>query len=386
MFFGISFSDYHSLVAAAWKDEKGYVKAVPLTDIGRGEPTLILYDREKKRTVFGDECRRGYGLMHPEDVIRNLKGMVRKAGGLDFEVQSGGVAFSGEDLLSMYIGHLLDDARAKAMKYSIDGTTAIEGVTVTVPVAIHKDNISSTRYREVLKKVVSQKMGVTEDSVTVISEPIAAAVSYMASGSIEGGDRIRLVVFDMGGGTTDVALVDFDPIHLEGDVIKTGGDPGLGGNDWDEALKRLVLAKAEANQKGKKGVNPDDPAFNKDITDLKEGLSTREKEYIKVGNEIYTVTRREFEDATAGLLEKALGCMGDIVDKSADRKIDAIILTGGSCNMPQVQKGISEKYPHLADRVMTISPSHAIAQGAARYALSLTSRNIWSMVISEVYS
>ena len=211
----------------------------------------------------------------------------------------------------------------------------------------------------------------------LIPEPIAAAIEYFG---VKKEKNSNIVVFDLGGGTLDVALVRANASYagIPYEVIDQQGNRSLGGDDWDakfaERLKTLYVKET-----GNTVTKRIEEALTLEARIIKEELTKNDKyindmeikgEYIPV-----EVTRAEFEKDTRPLLLKARETVLQLMNRVKNEKIDHVILTGGSCYMPQIKAELENlcktgTFPGNPD-VLMVEPEHAIAYGAARYAATL---------------
>ncbi|MBR6337846.1 MAG: Hsp70 family protein [Ruminococcus sp.] len=198
----------------------------------------------------------------------------------------------------------------------------------------------------------------------LVSEPTAAAMNYAADHFRE---NAKILVYDLGGGTFDLTLVQMKK-NARVDVIRTTGNSMLGGKNWDDELAKLL------EQKILEDVEYTD-------TDI-HTLCTREAEKVKIalssamkakahftledhGSCTVEVTREEFDDATAHLREKTRGLCRNLLDglRLSWRDINAVVLVGGSTRMPQIKRFIKE----ISGRepLSRVNPDEAVAIGAA---------------------
>ncbi|MBN2294852.1 MAG: Hsp70 family protein [Pirellulales bacterium] len=218
----------------------------------------------------------------------------------------------------------------------------------------------------------------------IINEPTAAAVSYgyhrTVLGDVPNGNpypKERLLVYDLGGGTFDVTILDIDGGTFR--TVATDGDVQLGGKDFDE---RLIDYLAE-NFKAEHGLDPrSDPEDSAqlwiDAQEAKHALSERQKTTvvcyhagIRMRQEI---TRAKFEELTQDLLGRTESTMSLVVKEAGLNwtNIDRILLIGGSTRMPAVEAMIRRVTNKEPDRSQ--SPDEAVAHGAALYARMLMGR------------
>lgn len=209
--------------------------------------------------------------------------------------------------------------------------------------------------------------------IDIINEPTAAAIAFGvqegfldATGSTE--SRRRILVYDLGGGTFDVTLME-----IEGDryqAIATDGDMRLGGRDWDQRLVDYVAEEMIRQQ----GFDPrEDVNFEgklwRECEDAKRSLSLRNQTKISFdwnGQSIRVeVTRQDFENMTRDLLDRTMFTTKQTLQQAGVTwdDVDMILLVGGSTRMPCIPEELqrlSGQVPH-----QSISPDEAVAFGAA---------------------
>jgi molecular chaperone DnaK len=223
------------------------------------------------------------------------------------------------------------------------------------------------------------------DVLDIINEPTAAAIAYgyhlgfLDRGCALQGDKpLRVLVFDLGGGTFDVTIVEIKGTDFT--ALATDGDVSLGGKDWDERLIALAADRFQAQVQE----NPRDNAYSLQELSLsaesaKRTLTERKKAAVHInhlGRRLrIEVTRDEFEEATAALVERTR-MTSEIVVRQAGvawADIDRVLLVGGSTRMPAVRRMLREltgKEPEAS-----LSPDEAVAHGAALYAELLAPRS-----------
>ena len=205
--------------------------------------------------------------------------------------------------------------------------------------------------------------------LSIINEPTAAAIAY----GVEriGGDR-HLMVFDLGGGTFDVTVMEIKGTTLR--TIATDGNAELGGKDWDDRLLDHV-----ADQFSQKfGLDPrDDPQTYQELYErclhAKISLSSKPRAVVPVNYRGYRtvvpIVREEFESITADLLVQCADTCALVLEKAKMtwRDIDDVLLAGGSTRMPAVQemlKKLSGRSP-----VAGVNPDECVALGASLAAI-----------------
>ncbi len=205
----------------------------------------------------------------------------------------------------------------------------------------------------------------------IVNEPTAAALAY---GFDKKGIDQKILVFDLGGGTFDVSLLDLADGVVE--VLATNGDNHLGGDDWDQKVIDWLADKFKADNAI--DLRNDPMALQR----LKEAAENAKKELSSAQQATinlpfitmdatgpkhldYTLTRAEFERITRDLLDR---CKGPVTQALRDAglqisQVDEVILVGGSSRMPAVQelvKQMTGKQPN-----MSVNPDEVVADGAA---------------------
>ncbi len=258
--------------------------------------------------------------------------------------------YSPEELSALILTKLKQDAEAYLNEEITDAV-------VTVPAYFHDAEREATRNAG---KIAGLNV------LQVLNEPTAAALAY---GMDQLGSNQNVFVFDLGGGTFDVTIMNVSESEIQ--MLATNGDHRLGGKDWDDKIITHVAEMFEIEH----GENPlEDLHTYQDIQldaiGAKESLSLRQRALIVCGYNGKTtrveLTREKFEELTADLLERCR-TLCDVVLSEAEMTwtdIDNILLVGGSTRMPMVQQMIAaisgkEINPHQ------VNPDEVVAIGAA---------------------
>ena len=215
----------------------------------------------------------------------------------------------------------------------------------------------------------------------IINEPTAAAIAYgyqlgfLDKGGRLVGDRpLRALVFDLGGGTFDVTIVEIAPGEFR--ALATDGDVCLGGRDWDERLVSLAAERLRVQL----GADPrQNPQTNQElwlnVESCKRSLTERTRAVLYLNHMgrrgKVELTRQEFEQATLPLLERTRMTTEIVVRQAglALSDLDRVLLVGGATRMPMIVRMLQELTGKAPDR--SISPDEAVAHGAALYAALL---------------
>jgi molecular chaperone DnaK len=214
------------------------------------------------------------------------------------------------------------------------------------------------------------------DVLDIINEPTAAAIA-IGHQMILGGETItrprRLLVYDLGGGTFDVTLLEYSNKVFK--AIATDGDIFLGGRDFDAKLINIIAKRFSDRH----GIDPRQKLIEmqrlwKRAREIKHVLSDRERavvNYAYEGMELdIEISRSEFEDAIEPLVERSMTTTADVLQSAGStwKEVDDFLLVGGSSRIPLVAKKALEHFGRTPQ--MTSNPDELIAHGAALYAAS----------------
>jgi molecular chaperone HscA len=203
----------------------------------------------------------------------------------------------------------------------------------------------------------------------LINEPTAAAIAYGLDNASEG----VYAVYDLGGGTFDISILRLTAGVFE--VLATGGDSALGGDDYDRALADWLLAES-----GLSADTPEDRALiQAEARNCKEALSSEDIVTAEVdlssGALDLSLNREQFEAATAALTVRTLQAVRKTLrDASlAKNDIQGVVMVGGSTRMPQVQIAVAEFFGTAP--LTNLNPDEVVALGAAIQANQLAGNN-----------
>jgi len=306
-------------------------------------PSVVLFEDDD--IIVGAYAQQA-AVAYPEQVVEFIK---RHMGSKDFTFEYRGKHYTPEELSGFILSKLKHDAEQRLGH-------AIEQAVITVPAYFNDVQRRATMRAGELAGLQVLKL---------INEPTAAAFAYGLSNA---GQDMRVLVFDLGGGTFDVTLVDIEGNDIN--VIATNGDHQLGGKDFDDRLIAFAAEEFEAEH----GVDPlEDLASYHDLRQraLSAKLSLTRRPKINLshdyaGNWIRrVVTREKFEEMTADLVERCRVLTADVMQESgcAPESVDVVLLAGGSTRMPMIREMLTEFFgkPPATD----INPDEAIALGAA---------------------
>lgn len=343
---GIDLGTTNSAVAVM---EGGKPTIITNTEGNRTTPSIVAFTKNGERIV-GETAKR-QAITNPDRTISSIK----REMGTSYRKSIDGKEYSPEDISAMILQKLKSDVE------SYLGETVTEAV-ITVPAYFTDAQRQAT-------KDAGRIAGL--DVKRIINEPTAAALAY---GMDKEHDQSKIMVFDLGGGTFDVSILEVGDGVFE--VLATRGNNRLGGDDFD---KRLMDYIAEEFKK-ENGVDltKDSTAMQrlKDAAEkAKKELSTTMSSNVNLpfitavdGNPVHLnmdITRSKFESLTHDLVEATIKpvreALSDAGLKASD--IDKVLLVGGSTRIPAVQEEVKKLIGKDAQK--DINPDECVAMGAA---------------------
>ena len=225
------------------------------------------------------------------------------------------------------------------------------GAVITVPAYFDEAQRQAT-------KDAAQLAGL--NVLRLINEPTAAAIAYGLDNQSEG----VFAVYDLGGGTFDISILRLTQGVFE--VIATGGNSALGGDDYDSVLADWVLAKAGFSALE---TAADKAALRRAARAAKEALSTHSSVDFSLdlssGRLQVLLTKADFESATAALTAQSMAAVRKTLrDAKLDKHdIQGVVMVGGSTRMPQIQNAVAEFFAQ--EPLTNLNPDEVVALGAA---------------------
>ncbi len=228
----------------------------------------------------------------------------------------------------------------------------IFGAVITVPAYFDDAQRQAT-------KDAAQLAGL--NVLRLINEPTAAAIAY----GLDNASKGVFAIYDLGGGTFDISILRLTEGVFE--VVATGGDSALGGDDYDRALVDLALAKAGL---ASSALTPKDTAaLLQTARAAKEALSSSASTPFSVkltkATISFDIKAADFETATAHLTQRTLTAVRKALRdaKLEKSEIDGVVLVGGSTRMPQVRKAVGSFFGR--EPLTNLNPDEVVALGAA---------------------
>jgi molecular chaperone DnaK len=348
---GIDLGTTNSVVA--YLDDKGKTQVARNTEGDVLTPSVVLF--EDSEVVVGKEAKKATAIKSGA-----IAEFVKRDMGKEFHSRPiHGEKLRPEVIQACILKKLKDDAIATL-------GTNFEAV-ITVP----------AYFDEPRRKATSDAGEMAGLSVLdIVNEPTAAALSFGESLgylTVEGEPRepMKVLVYDLGGGTFDVTLLDLKPGDLR--TLATDGDVQLGGHDWD---MRLVDYCAEQFIKQHHLDPRQSPAslaaLLASVEEAKHTLTARPKASVTIRHGEHTIelpiTRERFEELTEDLLERTSYTTRQVLAaaKLSWKEISRVLLVGGSTRMPMVSRMIEQLTALKPDH--TVNPDEAVARGAAIFA------------------
>jgi molecular chaperone DnaK (HSP70) len=280
--------------------------------------------------------------------------------------------FRGKEIGAIEVSSLILKELARYAEVSVGET--VKDVLITCPAAFLDEERTATRQAGILAGL---------NVLDIINEPTAAAIAYFHGESILPGTKWNVLVYDLGGGTFDLTLLQYEHgSKPKIDVIASEGDRKLGGKDWDERLYHLMLAEY-AN---KKDISIDEISDyvkdqlrngNEGAEYLKRSLTKKVEGRFSCSDDSgkrvtgMSVKREDFETETSAKVNSTLSTPLNTIFASENAKnkkitindIDYVLLVGGSTNMPMIHTAVAEKFPNST--ILSKEPELLVAKGAA---------------------
>ena len=342
---GIDLGTTNSCVAVM---EGGEAVVIPNAEGNRTTPSVVAFSKTGERMV-GQVAKR-QAITNPDRTISSIK----REMGSDYKVNVDGKAYTPQEISAMILQKLKSDAEAYL------GQTVSEAV-ITVPAYFTDAQRQAT-------KDAGKIAGL--DVKRIINEPTAAALAY----GVDKEQSQKIMVYDLGGGTFDVSILDIDDGVIE--VLATAGNNRLGGDDFDECIMKWMVS--EFKRTDNVDLSGDKVAMQR----LKEAAEKAKIELSGVTtsniNLPYitadatgpkhldlTLTRAKFNELTAHLVEATAGpvrqALGDAGLTGND--IHKVLMVGGSSRIPAVQEMVKKLTGK--EGFKGINPDECVAVGAA---------------------
>jgi molecular chaperone DnaK len=343
---GIDLGTTNSVVSVL---EAGDPVVIPNAEGSRTTPSVVAFS--KSGEVLVGEVAKRQAITNPDRTVRSVKRHMGTSWSIDID----GKKFTAQEISARVLQKLKRDAE------SYLGDTVTQAV-VTVPA--YFDDAQRTATKE-----AGQIAGL--EVLRIINEPTAAALAY---GLDKEGDDQTILVFDLGGGTFDVSILEIGEGVFE--VKSTHGDTHLGGDDWDQRVIDWLVAQFKSAH----GID-----LSKDNMAMQRLKEAAEKAKVELSSTQSTqinlpfitatsegplhldeqLTRAKFQELTSDLLDRVKGPFDQAIADAGLKKeqIDHVILVGGSTRMPAVQELVQAMTGKEAHK--GVNPDEVVAVGAA---------------------
>ena len=331
--------------AMAYVDKFGKPIILPNAD-GHSTTASVVHFYDRNACVVGEEAVKMV-VVDPTNVVRFIK---RSMGDTDFVLDFFGESYTPQELSAFILKKLKQDAEEALGR-------EIKNCVVTVPAYFNSAQRGATAEAGEIAGL---------NVLSIINEPTAAAI---ALGLEYLGKSRRLLVFDLGGGTFDVTIMEIRGTTLR--TLASDGNAELGGKDWDDRL----LSHVSEQFRDKFSLDPrDDPLPYQELYErclhAKISLSTKPRAVIPVNfrghRMVVQVTRLQFEELCQDLVDQCTETCSIVLEKAkvgwAD--IDEILLVGGSTRMPMISETL-QRVSGGKPVASGINPDEGVALGAA---------------------
>lgn len=364
---GIDLGTTHSLVAAV---RNGVPECLPDTQGRILLPSIVRYAEAGKRQI-GDDAK-AFAVEDAANTIVSVKRFMGRSLAdignqeqLPYRFEDGGA----QGMVSLHTragvkspveisAEILATLRYRAEDTFNDD---LYGAVITVPAYFDDAQRQAT-------KDAAKLAGI--NLLRLINEPTAAAIAYGLDNASEG----IYAVYDLGGGTFDISILRLTKGVFE--VIATGGDSALGGDDYDQALAQWVLAQAGVSLSQVQDL----AAVRMAAKRCKEALTDSDEAVFSMdlhsGQRLeQRVTRADFDQATAALTKRSISAVRRAL-RDADlqpEEVQGVVMVGGSTRMPQVQEAVEAFFDRKP--LTNLNPDEVVALGAAIQANQLAGNN-----------
>ncbi|MED4312278.1 molecular chaperone DnaK [Heyndrickxia coagulans] len=341
---GIDLGTTNSCVAVL---EGGEPKVIPNPEGGRTTPSVVAFKNGER--LVGEVAKR-QAITNPNTIIS-----IKRHMGTTHKVKAEGKEYTPQEISAMILQYL----KSYAEDYLGE---KVEKAVITVPAYFNDAQRQATKDAGKIAGLEVER---------IINEPTAAALAY---GLDKTDEDQTILVFDLGGGTFDVSILELGDGVFE--VHATAGDNHLGGDDFDQAIIDYLVSEFKKEHgidlsKDKMALQRLKDAAEKAKKDLSGVTSTQiSLPFITAGESgplhlEMTLTRAKFDELTADLVERTIGPTRQALQDAGltANDIDKVILVGGSTRIPAVQEAIRKeigKEPHKG-----VNPDEVVAMGAA---------------------
>ena len=327
--------------------EAGVPKIIPNPEGGRTTPSVVAFKKGEK--IVGESAKR-QALTNP-----NTVSSIKRKMGTDEKVKLEGKEYTPEQISAMILSYIKDYAEAYLGE-------KVDKAVITVPAYFEDAQRQATKNAGKIAGLEVER---------IVNEPTAAALSY----GLEKENAHTILVYDLGGGTFDVSILELGDGVFE--VKSTNGNNHLGGDDFDDRIMDYLVKEFKKENgidltKDKMAMQRLKEVAEKAKKDLSGMVSTQiSAPFIAKGDDgepvhlDMTLTRAKFEDLISDLVESTIEPVRKAIKdaKMTKKDIDKILLVGGSTRVPLVYETITKELGKEPSR--EVNPDEAVAMGAA---------------------
>ncbi len=360
---GIDLGTTNSCVAVM---EGGNPNVITNSEGARTTPSVVAFQKDGERIV-GQVAKR-QAVTNADRTIMSIK---RKMGTTE-KVTIDDKAYSPQEISAMILTKLKQDAEAYL------GETVSQAV-ITVPAYFNDSQRQAT-------KDAGKIAGL--EVMRIVNEPTAAALAYGV-----GEKDQKVMVYDLGGGTFDVSILDISEGVFE--VLSTNGDTRLGGDDFDQRIIDFLVSEFK---------NSDGVDLSGDKMAMQRLKEAAEKSKIELSTTTtsninlpfitadasgpkhmdITLTKAKFDELTSDLVDRTITCIRNAMNDAglSASQIDEVLLVGGSSRIPAVQEAVKKEMGKEPNK--GINPDECVAVGAARQAGVLSGDTSQDILLLDV--
>ncbi|MGM0640390.1 MAG: molecular chaperone DnaK [Thermotogota bacterium] len=355
--------------AISWMKPDGNVEVISNSEGKRTTPSIVAFSKDGE-IIVGEPAKR-QAVLNSDKTIRSIKRHM----GEDYSVNIDGKEYTPQQISAYILKKLVSDAEDY-----LGGK--INQAVITVPAYFNDAQRQAT-------KEAGEIAGL--EVLRIINEPTAASIAFGMDKSADGDKNV--VVYDLGGGTFDVSILDIGDDIIE--VVSTSGNNSLGGDDFDQRLINYFVSEF------KKDNGVDLSSDKQALQRLKEAaesakieLSTKFETEINLpfitvvdGQPVHLekkLSRAKFEELTGDLIKSTGTQIENAIKDSGLSKseIDEVLLVGGSTRIPAVQKLVKSYFNKDANK--GVNPDEAVAMGAAVQGAIMTGKSDKDLVLVDV--
>ena len=329
---GIDLGTTNSVISYMQAD--GKVKVIPNPEGTNTTPSIVAF-KGTGEEIVGNSAKR-QAITNP-DTVRSAKRLMGTSE--KFHIASLDKDFTPQEISAKVLSYMKSYAE-KAIGQPV------KKAVITVPAYFNDAQRQATKDAGTIAGL---------DVVRIINEPTASCLAY----GLDTDKSERVLVFDLGGGTLDVSILDIGDGTFQ--VLSTSGDTRLGGDDWDNVVADWIRSEIQREF----GINLTDKMAEQRFIDAAEKAKIELSSSLTATISLPFIARAKFQDLTRHLLERCKAPMEKAMKDAGLSYSDLgdVLMIGGSTRMPAVQEMVSSITGHKLN--MSVNPDEAVSMGAA---------------------